>query len=216
MISVENDDNYVFIMFQTNWKEAKFYHKGKLVLSNNAVEKLQEGITFDIPNLGRAEFKLDRKKHEPTLYVNDEIFLSETKISPSENSVTGVVILFCFFAFSNFLPFALNIANYEKSTNKTIDMVFLFSLGFFIIIYTLCAILLYSRKYLFYFIGTVLFTCTTLYFCYLSFFEEGEIFLLFVLPRLLLIGLLLRYLKRVLRLMRTSKNNAALLDSTNN
>lgn len=161
MISVENDDNYVFIMFQTNWKEAKFYYKGKLVLSNNDVEKLQEGITFDIPNLGRAEFKLNRKKHEPTLYVNDEIFLSETKISPSENSVTGVVILFCFFAFSNFLPFALNIANYEKSTNKTIDMVFLFSLGFFIIIYTLCAILLYSRKYLFYFIGTVLFNVSS-------------------------------------------------------
>jgi hypothetical protein len=78
--------------------------------------------------------------------------------------------------------------------------------GFYTLTYALSLIFLFRKVYFFYFIGTALYSLTSLYYCYLLSEEFNGISLFALGIRLLLMLVLLYHFKRALAFMRG--NNA--------
>ncbi len=131
--------------------------------------------------------------------------------------MNGVIIIFSILALLNFLIFLMAMvrlnANILPSDLAVTEMIAIFT-GGFTALYTASAIYLRKGVYAFYFIGTSVFLLTTLYFTNSYMDHDGEFFLWYTLPRLVILALLLRYFNRVLRLARNyqEKNHDDVLD----
>ena len=215
MVSTQDANKFVYVTSKIGWAKTKVYADGRLIREFKNSSEFKNGIKLQVEDFGTIAISL-AANGKLKLSVDEISF--EPVISKKEaiNNFRGAAAIFVVLASFNFLfLFGIVFITVDAPDSIRNAAMTLIALAIACItIYTLSAIYLRKRVYAFYFIGTSVFLLTTLYFTNSYVDHDGEFFLWYTLPRLVILALLLRYFNRVLRLARNyqEKNHDDVLD----
>lgn len=214
LVSAEDSDTSIFIAYESRWQNSKFYCDGILVKRFSSSEDLIKGVQFEIEGLGTAEFKIHPATFSPTLFVDGEVYIPEKpKVNLNERT-TGALIVFGLLTLLNLFMFLVALTSLNDPIDPDFGLFMAIVMGFFTASYLTCLIFLWRGVFIFYFIGLGLFTFSTLFVAFNA-YQDGQVeSVALLVPRLILIGILMIYFKRIVGFMRNTKpnQNAELLD----
>jgi len=214
LVSPTNAEKCVFITHESGWKNTKIYADGKLIETYKDPQVLKEGVRKEIDGLGNLHFKIHPATLAPSLMVDGEKFAREKRKRAPSEGVNGLIAIFAVLAFMNLLMFLIIIL--QSSENEypgamEVQRRFIALGVLFTLLYTAAAILIARGVNFMYFLATGFFFISTVWVGNLLFSENEPPTLAIVvlfLPRVIILGLLATYFKRILNSMKAPKENS--------
>ncbi|XOV68944.1 MAG: hypothetical protein ACFHU9_07115 [Fluviicola sp.] len=209
-ISPTNSKKSVFITYETDWKNAKFYVDGKLVATVSEPKELKKGIHLEIEGLGKMDFQVNLTALSPNLTVNGEKFVKEKRMREPVDGTNSIIVFFSILSFMNLLLFLLSLVRLfesEMAYMEDFSRRVVFLSGFFMALYLTCAILIAREKYFMYFVGTLSFLITTVLIISTIVQETEPVVYLIVVPRIIVLILLFAFFKKMLNHIRASDDD---------
>lgn len=204
MISTVDPDKSIFITHEAGWNNTRLYIHGKVIKEFSSGSELKDGANFYLEDFGSVEMKLNSATFSLSLTVDDKPFEEEKTALQISESMNGPIGIFAILAIINFFVFAfalLGSMDPFESSNKY-DFVMLLTSGFYTLTYSLTLIFTIRKVYFFYFIGTALYTLTSLYYCSILIDDLNGITITIIGVRFLLMFVLLYHFKRAVGFVR--------------
>ncbi len=204
LISPTNSEKFIFITYEAGWNNTKVYAEGKIVQSFRDASALKNGVVFNIEQQGEVKLKLNPTTLGLTAFLDGEKLVREKRKKELDKNALGVITVFSIIALANLMHAFIGFSQQDEYRDPDPSLVAVPVCLF--ILYLACAILYGYRIYFFYFIGTAVYLLTTIEQVLLAIeVDLMAVWLIYILPRFILIALLASYTRRVLILMNASK-----------
>ncbi|MDG1331613.1 MAG: hypothetical protein P8P74_04740 [Crocinitomicaceae bacterium] len=217
---IPDSESSLFVTHESNYRNLKVYSSGEQLVHLSEAKLLQDGHTVQNEDLGEVDLRLSNK-NVLEIRVNGLLCAPENPISINEDNLMGLSTLFRIIAVISSIGMAIQFYALLRIGLNVADIILvLFFSILCTIAYFLAAIFTKKGKVWAYFVGTGTFLLMTLIYTFnvltSGLFESLVIvYSVFLLLRLSVVGILLYYLKSVIRIMNAPKNseNQDILDS---
>lgn len=207
-ISQEDPNEVIVIRRNRLWENVHIYYNEESVQHYKHAYEMREGVVFEIEELGTASLKVHPVTLVPTLIINGIAFVSERQKDHPKKNLRFVTVLFGILACINLVLFGIVINRYLSYPHLPFALFPLIVFGVYAFGYVVTTFFLARRVFFFYFIGSGLFVVSTLYILLLAFDTFNKDIGLLLLVRLPVLGVLIGFSKRAIRLHRNKESSS--------
>lgn len=216
-ISIRNENQSVFLTWETGYKNLKVYHEGILIQTIEKPWALTNGVSFEHSTLGNIELHLTTTS--PMIIEmkigGEKYFPEGMKTSIKKEAFSGLVSIFWTLSVLAFLSALLVQINYGYNLDVPVVLIQLIFDVIIVSIYVVSAIFLSRRKAWAYFLGGITFMLMTLLYVYFSLSQSiNVITIIIIIVRIAMLIYIIRRYKDVMMAQSTVEfQNHEILDS---
>lgn len=172
--SIKNENNHLFLTWETGYRNLKIYHEGNLIHTVENPWQLTNGVSFEHSELGTIELYLTTTSPMTIdLKVGDEKYFAENmKESFKKEAFSGLVAVFWTMSALAFIGALFVQINFDFRIEVPLVLIELVFDIIVIGLYVVSAIFLSRRKVWAYYLGGITFLAVTLLYIYVGYLQS--------------------------------------------
>ena len=214
-INASNDNLFVFITWESGYRNLKVYHQGNVVASTDTPREIMSGIKAEIDEFGSLEvtFTKDKPMRLHVEIDGERYYVAEeSKKMEAEFLGSIATIFWVLFGFGAIGSFILIYQAWVFIGIPRVLLTVAIDVGV-VAIYGVTAFLIARRVTWIYFVGTSVFGILTLTSLWTSINAGNGFNMFFVFIRIVILIMILRHFRKVVNLKPEKVPNADVLDS---